>query len=216
MASRPFSKLLFVLLLGIAPRAHARFLAEGFLGTAYSLPSQVTIFQDSQPNLSFRATWSNETFKQAPYYTVRVGLWSETSGWELEQLHHKIVLNNNPSEVQAFKATFGFNMFLFSRAWDVKWLILRVGVGPVIAHPITTVRGQVYNHSVGGILGTKYHFVGAGMQLSVQRRFYLNKGFFLSAEGKLTLAFANLPVVNGTSHVPNVAVHLLGGLGYKF
>lgn len=216
MAKRLWFPLLGFCLLAFAPKAEATFLIEGSLGTAYTLPSQVHIYQDSQPALHFLGTWSNETFKEAPYYAIRMGGWTESSGWEFENIHHKVVLNNNPPEVQTYKATFGFNFFMVNRAWDLKWLILRVGMGPIIAHPITTVRGRVYNSNEGGILNSKYYFVGAGMQLSVQRRFHFGKHFFLSAEGKMTAAWANLPVVDGTSQMSSVAFHILGGVGYHF
>lgn len=216
MPLRSFLPLLGLFFALAAPCAHGRFLAEISGGTAYSLPSQVTIFQDRQANLTFRAEWSNETFRQAPYYALRLGGWTENSGWEFEHVHHKIVLTNNPPEVQAFKATFGFNLFLLNRGWDLKWFILRVGMGPVVAHPITTVRGLVYNSAVGGILGTTYFLVGAALQLSFQRRFHLGDHFYFAVEGKLTAAYADLPVVDGTSHVPNLALHALAGVGYLF
>ncbi len=210
------TRLFLLLLLAFSAPAHARFLVEGFLGTAYSLPSTVTIYQENFPNLTFRGTWSNETFKNAPYYSVRFGGWGEKSGWEFENLHHKVVLNNNPVEVQAYKATFGFNYFFLNRAWDLDWFILRVGMGPVIAHPITTVRSLAFNSAEGGILGTKYFLVGGGFQISVQRRFYFGKSFFVTTEGKVTVGWAQLPVVDGTSHMSNVALHILGGVGYRF
>ncbi len=219
MTKRFLFPFLGLCLLILTPKARANFLMEGSLGTAYSLPSEVHIYQDGEATLHFLGTWSNETFRQAPYYAIRLGGWTQgpqSSGWEFENIHHKVVLNNNPPEVQNFKATFGFNFFLLNRAWDLKWLILRLGVGPIIAHPITTVRGEAYNSAVGGILGSQYFLVGAGLQLSVQRRFYLGKHFFLSAEGKMTAAWANLPVARGTSQISNVAFHILGGTGYLF
>lgn len=203
-------------MLALPVSAQARFLMEGFLGTAYSLPSTVTIYQENRPTLTFRGTWDNETFKNAPYYAVRFGGWTDTSGWEFENLHHKVVLNNNPPEVGAYKATFGFNYFFINRAWDLHLFILRVGMGPVIAHPITTVRSLSFNSAEGGILGTKYFLVGAGFQISLQRRFYFGKSFFLTTEGKVTVGWAELPVADGTSHLSNVALHILGGLGYRF
>jgi hypothetical protein len=216
MTKRLLLALTGILLLGSSSTAQARFLIEGFLGTAYSFPSTVTIYQENQPNLVFSGHWINETFKNAPYYSIRLGGWTETSGWEFEDIHHKVVLDNNPANVQALKATFGFNFFLLNRAWDLNWFILRVGGGPVIAHPITTVRGQQFNSAEGGILGTTYFLVGAGVQLSLQRRFYFGKHFFLTAEGKMTMAWANLPVVGGSAHIFNFALHGLGGFGYRF
>lgn len=212
---RSYFPFLFLVAL-FAVKAEGRLLIEGMMGTAYSFPSTLSIYQENQPTLRFRGTWSNEPLSPVPYYSFRVGGWTESSGWEFEHLHHKVVLNNNPPEVQSFKATFGFNLFLINRAWDLGWFILRVGVGPVIGHPITTVRGQPFNSVQGGLMGTTYYLVGAGAQISVQRRFYLGDHFFLSVEGKVTAASANLPVANGTSEMPNTALHGQAGLGYRF
>jgi hypothetical protein len=206
----------FLLLLLWSQPAKADFLIELFAGTAHNLDSTIKIYQSGQPTLVHQADWCTCPLEQAPYYSVRVGWWDKGSGWEIEMLHHKITLRNVTTDIARFRATFGYNMFLLNRAWTVLGFNLRVGMGPIIAHPSNTIRGIAFEGMEGGILNGRYYFVGAGLQLAVGKRIPIWGKMTLNLEGKVTAAYANLPIANGIGTTPNYAFHGLAGLGYRF
>jgi hypothetical protein len=88
----------------------------------------------------------------------------------------------------------------------------------VVAH----AEGRIAGQPVGTgrtLLGGGYHVAGATLQLGVGRRYPLGRGAvaaFAAPEVKLTASTARVPVEGGGSvQVPNVAVHVLGGLGVR-
>lgn len=194
------------------------FRVELLTGTAQNFITPLTIQQVGQPTINTNAiystgSWLNES--SAPYYDVRVGLWTDPdtgdgTGWELEFLHDKLYLVNLPPNVQQFQITFGYSMLFVNRAWEIyKWLIFRSGIGTVIAHPISTVNGLSYT-------GTEYVIAGIAGQLSLQARKPIIGGLSATVEVKYTNASAVVPVANGTAAVPNQGLQFLGGLGFDF
>ena len=57
---------------------------------------------------------------------------------------------------------------------------------------------------------------GVTLQGAASRRFVLTSRIFATAEGKLTTAWARVPIVDGNATVPNIAFHVLAGLGVQF
>lgn len=187
-------------------------------GTAVQIATPLTIQQAGQPTINEAAAgYSTNPFAPgaAPYYDVRIGLWNhwQTAGWELELLHDKLYLDTLPPGVTQFQITFGYNMLFLNRAWSLNpWFpgfIFRIGVGPVIAHAISTVNGQSYS-------GPTYSLAGIAYQLGLQYRLKLGGPVSLSAETKWTGASAEVPIANGTAVVPNNGVHFLLGIGVDF
>lgn len=206
-------KICFLLLVFLitSPAYSRDFRLELFTGTAFSVPSDVTLRQEGYPEIKKTAHWSTRPLEPAPYYSVRIGLWEEDRAWELEMLHHKLYMDNTDDVVRNYRSTFGFNMFLFNRSLQVNdYLILRAGIGPVVSHPINNVRGQEYKSSV------TYKLVGAGTQISIQGRQKIYKKLYLTEESKITYAYANLPISGGDSSLTNLALHLLVGLSFDF
>ncbi|MBA7662481.1 hypothetical protein ES703_70510 [subsurface metagenome] len=92
-------------------------------------------------------------------------------------------------------------------------LIWRVGVGIVATHPETKIRGEKLPWG-DGLNG--FYVSGPTVQLAIGRKFPLRGGLFAVVEGKWTASYATIPVWDGNAYVPNMALHLLIGLGYDF
>jgi hypothetical protein len=201
-------------LLTAAPMpAQAQWAVEGFLGSARSARSTLTIRQSGFPTLQFAASYDTRPWAQAPYYGVRVSRWWP-SGWGVfgDNLHHKLYLSNNPPEVQRFEVTWGYNFIALGAARrSGDWSAL-AAAGPVLANPTSTVRGRTKPHS-GGILGTGYYVDGAHVQAGINRRLHVTPWGFLTADLRVSAAWARVAVVDGTADVPNYAVHFLVGVG---
>jgi hypothetical protein len=182
--------------------------AEFFLGTAQSARTHLTISQSGQPDIGVDAKYETKPFTAAPYYAWRLGKWRNGHGTELEFIHHKIYLSNNPPDVQHFEVSHGYGMLMLNKAKERGGLIYHVGLGIVIAHTESTVRGLSFS--------SNYHLTGPSAQFAVGKRFRLSDRLFATVEGKLTAAYARVPVADGHATAPNIAVHALLGIGYAF
>jgi hypothetical protein len=177
-------------------------------GSAYSFSTTLKFEQTDQPEIRFSADFQTRPWQDAPYYEWRISRRTDRAGWELEFLHHKLYLKNNPPEVQHFEVTHGYNLLLVNRMWKLRYFDIRVGGGVVIAHTESDVRNlsMSANYDIAGIAG----------QVATAKRLYLSKNFFVNFEGKLTFASATVSVANGDARVPNIALHGLVGVGYDF
>lgn len=208
-----------VLLAGGAPgtAAQTTFTADVWGGTALSMNSNVTIVQQGHPDLRFTAAWETRPLEDAWYYAGRAGFWRKDRGWALEFIHHKVYLTNNPPEVQEFKVTFGYNLLTVARRWRRGHTNWGVGGGVVVGHPVTTVRGKELPPGDGilqGLLGKDHFFIGGPTAIgSIGRQYNMIPWVHLSLEAKLSATWARFPIADGHATVPNVALHLLAGLG---
>ena len=182
-------------------------------GFALNVPTRLTIRQAGQPDISLTAHYDGRSFASPLYYAVRIGRWARGRGWEVELIHHKLYLQNPPSEVQQFDVSHGFNLVSVNRAIAIGGTIVRPGVGLVLTHPENVVRGQALSQS-RGLLGWGYYLSGPMAQLAVARRFHAWDRLFIAAEGKVTAAYARVPVQEGSATLSNVAFHGLLGVGY--
>jgi len=178
---------------------------DGFLGSSASVPLPITISQAGERDLHFTAHWETKPRSATWYYAIRIGLWKGNKGWMLDHTHHKLYLTNPPTEVQYLRVTNGFNIFSLSRAFRRGKLTYSFGAGPVITVPYNSVRGKV---SDGG-----YGLSGASLRAGATRRFPLIGGFTFNLDARVTAAYVRLPVVDGHASMPNLAGHLLFGLG---
>ena len=187
-------------------------------GSSYQFPVPLTIHQDGQPDLRFSAQYDTNPFGgHAPYYAWRVGLWNGQEAWEFEHLHTKVYLNNPPPEILSFAISHGYNYILLGHAWKRGGLIFHLGVGPIITHPETVIRGIVQDEEHGGLLNEGYYFSGMGFHAALGKNFNLNKNLFVILEGAFTAGFAWwVPVAGGWADVPNMALHGHLGMGYNF
>ena len=188
---------------------------EFFGGASFSLPIMpLTLKQDGYDDISFTAHYETKPFDKHPYYAYRLGRWVDGKAWEIELVHHKIHLTNNPAEVQHFEVSHGYNLLTVNRAWDTRHLIYRVGLGLVIAHPESTVRNKPFYEMDGGFKGDgNYYVAGPTAQFAVQKNLLIWKSLYLAGEAKLTASYATVPIAEGDAVAPNTALHLLLGLG---
>lgn len=203
-----------LLLLATGPSAlQAQWAVEAFLGTAQSARSTLTIRQAGEPDIRFTAEYATRPLNNAPYYGLRVSRWWP-SGWGVfvDDLHHKLYLTNNPPEVQEFEVTYGYNLLSVGPARrSGEWSVV-AGVGPVVTNPTSMIRGQALPHG-GGFLDLGYHLDGVHVQAGLNRRFYVGRWLFVSADVRVSAAWAQVDVSGGDADVPNYALHFLLGMG---
>jgi len=192
---------------------HAAWTFEAFLGSAWSLPSPLSIHQYGEERIHLTARYETRPLVESPYYAWRVARWSDERAWEFELVHHKLYLENLPDSVQHFEISHGYNLITINRAWVRGNLIWRCGVGVVASHPETTIRGKKLPWG-DGLNG--FYISGPTVQLAIGRKFPLRGGLFAVVEGKWTASNATIPVRDGNAYVPNMALHWLIGLGYDF
>ena len=201
--------------------AETKWSIELMAGEAFNLPMPLTVKQSGQPDLNFIANYDTGAFGEIypahePYYSWRVGLWDGDQAWEFQHIHTKLYLLNPLAEIQAFSITHGFNYFLINHAWKNPDFIYRVGAGVVVTHPENTVRGFILSAETGGLLNEGYYLSGVGIQAGIEKKIPIWRIFFLTLEGALTAALTQVPVVNGTADVPNIALHIHIGPGLDF
>ena len=202
---------LFTLLLLLTPAAtRAQVAFEFFLGTAFNVPTPLTVTQTGFPPITFTAHYDVRPFDDYPYYAYRLGLWNSNRAWIVELLHHKVYLESPRGEVEHFEVTHGYNLITLNRGWRRGANTLLFGGGVVVARPHSTIRGRTFSDDAG------YYPSGVAIQGAASRRFVLTERIFVNAEAKLTTAWARVPIVDGNATVPNTAFHVLAGVGVQF
>jgi hypothetical protein len=191
--------------------AEAQVTIEYLQGTAFNVPTTLTIAQAGYPTISHSADYSTRPFDDRWYYDARVGYWKDDdNGWLVEFLHHKVYLDNPPQEVESFEVTHGYNMVTLNRAWRRRKLTFQAGGGAVVAHSNSLVRGKERS------IREPYTLAGPTAQGAVGRSVAFTKWLFGSVEGKLTASWIRVPIADGQATVPNVAFHVLAGVGTRF
>jgi hypothetical protein len=205
------------LILLFAPHIHlARaqgLTVELFGGTAWNLPVPLRIEQPGEEAIRFRARYHTRPWHGSPYYAYRVGY----GQWSAELVHHKIYLQNPPPEIKHFEVSHGYNMAIVSRTLPFldQRSVFRLGIGMVIGHPDGSIRGKAIN-PVRSFLGGGYHISGVGLQAAAGPPIGVADHWFFRPEAKLTAAWARMPLADGgMATVPNVALHMLLGFGYR-
>jgi len=192
--------------------------AELMTGTAYNLPTGLTVHQSGQLDLQLTANYDTNPFgDEAPYYSWRVGLWDGDEAWEIQHIHHKLYLTNLTPEIQDLEMCHGFNYFFLGHAWKRSGLIFHLGVGPIVTHPQSIIRNQVQDSDHGGLFDAGYYISGIGIQGAVGKDLYLNEKLFVVLELAATSGWAWwAPTAGGYSEVTNLALHGHVGMGYGF
>ena len=215
-APRPAALLLSALLACFAHDARAgdRWAAELHLGGAWNLPMPLLIHQDGYEDLRFRARWETRAFEMPLYYVGRFVSRSGERGWMLDLTHHKIHLANPPAEVASFAVSHGYNLLSLYRLMERDARRVGFGGGVVIAHPESDVRGARQDERAGAF-GTGYHVSGPSLGALAAWLPERRQGLYATAEARLTLSYAGMPVANGHARVPNVALHVTVGAGWE-
>jgi hypothetical protein len=211
---------LAAVLLGLVstPAQAQRLSLDVMTGNGYNVPTPLTIDQAGFPEIRFTAHWDTKPLgPYAPYYTYRFAIWNEkhTAAWELQQVHHRVFLTNTTADVPFFAIHFGYNYILGGRAWTVHGCVLHTDAGLVVTSPQNTVRGLSINSGLGSV-HTGYNLAGVGGQVALSRQLELVPHLHVIAEGAVMMGHANVPVVGGTGHVPNISGHVRVGFGVSF
>jgi hypothetical protein len=190
--------------------------AELFGGTGWSLPLPLTL-DGPDGRTRFRARYSTRPFADSPYYSYRLGVGGRDGSIEAEMLHHKLYLENPVPPIDGLEITHGYNLPTINVAGPGDGWQLRVGLGIVVAHPEGRVAGRPVDAS-RSFLGGGYQIAGITTQVALGRRYALGRGRVaptVAPEMKLTGSWASMRFGEGRLMVPNLALHVLGGLGVR-
>lgn len=191
--------------------------AEFFLGTAWSLPLPLTLSEAPQP-VRIDARYSTRPFSDSPYYAVRLGHMNEGQGFDAELIHHKLYLENPAPPIERLEITHGYNLAMVNAVRPARGWQVRFGLGLVVAHPDGRIAGQDVKAAKRTLLGGGYHIAGGAFQFAFGRRYALTGGspvLTAAPEIKVTASFARMSLAQGTLSAPNVAIHMLAGMGVQ-
>lgn len=183
-------------------------------GATYNFPTPLRIQQEGQEEIKLNARYRTEPFSLPVYYDIRVNTWQENKGWAVKFTHHKIILENRPTPVQRFSITDGFNLLTFNRLWRKNNFSWSLGGGIVITHPESTIRNKPFPENKG-LFHDGYYISGPTLEAAVAKQYYFFDKWFVMGEGRITGSWVRVPVIEGHADVTNVALHFLGGFGFK-
>ena len=192
--------------------AQVRWSVDFNLGLPGNVPAPLPMSQTGKQRVSLLAVWSAEPFILPVNWMWRIGRWNDSKAWELETIHHKMVLQNRPDNIERLAITHGFNTLTVNRAREIKKLILRAGAGIVLAHPESSIDNLAFNEK-SGLFKLGYYLTGPVLMVSAARPLRICKGFMVNLEGKTTIGYADVPIVNGRAQLLHLAFHLNAGLG---
>jgi hypothetical protein len=162
--------------------------------------------------LDLDAEYDTRPFDPPLCYAVRATHGRGDRSWALDFVHHKLYLANPPAEVQRFSISHGFNLLTLQRLWPAWGATACAGAGVVIAHPESRVREKPLPED-GGAGG--YYLAGPAVALGIGKKLNLTRRFFVSVEGRVTLAYVSVPVADGEAELTNVAFHAFAGPGIR-
>lgn len=197
-----------------ALHAASRWEFEARLGGAWNVPLPIVLRQGGYEDLRLTARWRTEALKQPVYYAWRVTQWDGDTGWALDLTHHKLYLENPPPEVRNFSISHGYNLVTIQRLEECGGWRYGGAVGTVVAHPESEIRSQRFEED-HGLLRGGYYVSGPTAGVLVGRSRALQGRLHWTAEARVTLSFARVPVAGGSASVPNLALHATAGLGWR-
>lgn len=187
---------------------------ELFSGLIYNFPSPLSIYQDNENTIRLFAKYKTEPLQLPPYYDLRITRLNENEGWDFEFFHHKIYLLNNTSEIEFFHVTHGYNIFTLKRVLKKDEFIYHFGGGFVLAHPENEVRGKRLDETKG-IAGAGLYLAGIVAEAAIDKRYYFNNYFYISAESKITASYSSVPIANGHATIALLTFHAILGIGLE-
>lgn len=211
-------KIFFAILLFCcyAGNAQKRWSFELHGGIVDNLKLPLIIRQNGYPEIRIsKADFYSEPLNDPFYWDLRFARWVNKKSMELEVIHHKLYLKNNPPEVERFGISHGFNMLMFNRGREIKKFIFRAGLGSVLMHPESTIRGMEYGKRSGFDL-PGYYLSGAVLNFAAAKQIKFGKYFFINTEGKITSSVTNARIANGSARVHVVSFQLILGPGVNW
>ncbi|MBC8424311.1 hypothetical protein H8E07_09330 [bacterium] len=176
---------------------------------------EVRISQAGFPDLAFDARMRSEPRRMPFYYDFRLIRWGERHGWALDFLHHKLILDNPPPEVQDLQFTHGYNMVSVQRLWRAGAFTLMAGAGVILTHTESTVRRRVFDQHQG-LFGWGYYLSGPLAVVGAGRRLDLGERVYLSGDVRASWSRVTVDVVDGEASMTDWGVHFLAGAGVRF
>lgn len=187
---------------------------EARLGGAWNIPLPIVLKQEGHDDLRLTARWSTRALRPPLYYAWRIARWRGGHGWALDMTHHKLHLDDPPPEVGSLSISHGYNLVTLQRLEQRAGWRYGAGLGAVVAHPESEIRGRRFDEH-RGLFGAGYYLTGPTAGLLVGRSQGLGGPLYATAEAKLTLSFARVPIAGGSARVPNLALHASAGLGWS-
>jgi hypothetical protein len=194
-----------------------------YLGYNWALPTNLLVKQEGYPDTLVEAAhFDTHPFDSPIYYGTRI--WygpEEGTRAEVELIHSKLYFDGAESGGEVFDrftATDGFNFLLFNLAYfeeagDGEFGV-RAGVGPMIPHPESSVRGQVWGQDGNPAF---FHLGGIGAQVGASYNFLVDTPdhWPLGIEAKWTYADSHLNISGGQVEGIFNSFHLTFGPGYR-
>lgn len=202
---------IFLLSLVPAPAA-GEWSAEYLGGDAWEPRSPLRIRQEGFEDLVLDARFRTEPFKIPIYWTARLTWWRGNTGWAIDLNHHKLIMEDVPPEILYLGITHGYNIGTFQilkRRGPWHGLI---GLGGVLAHPESTVRGRRHPET-GGILLPGHHLAGPVFLLGAGFRMGILGPVFLTAESRVSFSSIDAPIRDGELSLRHTGFHFMAGLG---
>ena len=142
---------------------------ESLAGSAFCFKTPLTVRQSGHDDINVIAEYRTDSFKLPVYYSIRLSRWTGAQAWELELVHAKIRLHNNPPEIQKFEISHGYNLIVLNLARKIGKVIYGLGAGIVLTHPENVVRVKRLAEN-RGIMNDGYYVSGPVVQLNIERR----------------------------------------------
>ena len=191
------------------------------LGEAFNLNQRLSIVKSQADIIEFDAIFKTNGLKTPHYYSIRFIKELKTINVELENIHHKLYVEQNlPDRVSRFEVTDGYNLLLINISDNItNDFSYRLGIGTVVSHPYIVVDGQT-NYTRGGGLIPKfwsdgYHWGGISTQISGFYKSSISDKWSYQIETKLIYANTVVPIGWGEVELPNTSIHILFGLSRK-
>ena len=185
-------------------------------GYNYSFDSVLSV-NTNDGDMVHKAKWEGKSFKDSPYYTIRLDRWANESTFGIEWVHYKMYLKNPPAGIENLSVSDGYNILFFNVGRrTTNDFIMRIGGGIIVAHPDVTLTGKERFWNKGGISGA--YISGLALQLSLERWFYQTKRYVFSSEIKFSTGYARIPISKNSNEfgdIPHVAFHITIGMGSK-
>jgi len=198
-----------------APWAHAetRWQLDARAGGAWNVPLPTVVRQEAHPDVRLTARWRTRAFEYPLYYGWRVTRWRDTAGWALDLVHHKLHLEDPPPEIQRLSISHGYNLVTLQRLAERRGWRYGGGLGAVVSHPESEVRGRAFDEH-GGLFGAGYYVSGPTVGALLGHSRAIHGRLDAIGELRLTVSYASAPIAGGAVRVPNLAVHGTVGLGW--
>lgn len=189
-------------------------------GIVHNLRLPLIIKQSGFPDIRInKAEFYSESLNDPFYWDWRFTKWfarkKGIKSIEFEAIHHKLYLKNPPPEVEWFGISHGYNMLMVNYGQEIKKIILRTGLGSVLIHPESTIRGMKYPVGPGFDM-PGYRLNGIVLNVGVAKQIPFGKYFFVNTEVKMNASVVNAEVVNGYARVHNIVFQLILGPGVNW